>query len=125
MFSIQSYNANESKVLLLQRGVLGQAFIFFFIIQSLTAFSQGFVDQARTTQANIEMTINNLAIVGNGFRGVWSAANGGWGSCEYPAQSGIEHMFNGGLWIGGQVNGQKLVSTGAISSPNEIGRAHV
>ncbi|MDX2188712.1 MAG: hypothetical protein SFY32_02505 [Bacteroidota bacterium] len=67
-----------------------------------------------TKQANIELTVNNLGIIGNGFRGKYSSDS--WGSCEYPAKSGIEHLFNGGLWVGGIINGQKLVSTGAISS---------
>lgn len=86
-------------------------------IKSNFGWSQGYVEFGRTTQANIDMTMNNLGIIGNSFRGVYSASQGGWGSCEYPRGSGIEHIFNGGLWIGGKIEGNTIaVSTGAISS---------
>jgi len=31
-------------------------------------------------------------------------------SMEYPINSGIEHLFEGGIWIGALVDGQYLVS---------------
>ena len=34
-------------------------------------------------------------------------------SMEYPINSGIEHLFEGGIWIGALVDGQYLVSTSA------------
>ncbi len=34
-------------------------------------------------------------------------------SMEYPLNSGIEHLFEGGIWIGAIVEGQYLVSTSA------------
>ena len=34
-------------------------------------------------------------------------------SMEYPINSGIEHLFEGGIWIGAVVDGQYLVSTSA------------
>lgn len=39
-------------------------------------------------------------------------------SMEYPINSGIEHLFEGGLWIGALVNGQTAVSTAAIDAPS-------
>lgn len=51
-----------------------------------------------TTQCNIGMTINNLGLIGNAFRGSYTQLN--YPSCEYPVGSSIEHMFQGGLWVG-------------------------
>jgi hypothetical protein len=94
--------------------MLDKKIIILLLFHSSLIIAQGFVEFGRTTQANIEMTLNNLGIIGNSFRGNYTSES--WGSCEYPAKSGIEHVFNGGLWVGGIINGQRLVSTGAISS---------
>ncbi|MBL7073953.1 hypothetical protein ISS37_01775, partial [candidate division KSB1 bacterium] len=39
-------------------------------------------------------------------------------SCEYPIGSGVEHLFDGGLWIGGKRGGTTLVTTGAVDVPS-------
>ncbi|MEO0473518.1 MAG: hypothetical protein AAF206_28150 [Bacteroidota bacterium] len=65
-----------------------------------------------TTAGNVGATINNLGIIGNGFNGSFNVE--GFPSCEFPVNSGIEHLFGGGLWIGGIVNGEIAVSTGAV-----------
>jgi hypothetical protein len=62
-----------------------------------TGFSQN-LEERITTQANIGMTINNLGLVGNAFRGSYTQK--GFASCQYPAGSSIEHMFQGGIWVG-------------------------
>lgn len=49
------------------------------------------------------MTINNLGLIGNAFRGSYTQKK--YPSCQYPVGSGIEHMFQGGLWVGGYKNG--------------------
>lgn len=67
-----------------------------------------------TTAGNIGLTVTNIGIVGNSFRGNFTL--NGWPSCEFPRGSGIEHMFEGGFWTGGLVNGQKLVTSGAIDA---------
>ncbi|MEM9935486.1 MAG: hypothetical protein AAF824_17810 [Bacteroidota bacterium] len=69
-------------------------------------------DEKLTTAGNIGATISNLGLIGNGFSGSFNLL--GFPSCEFPVNSGIEHIFDGGLWIGGVVNGQIAVSTGAI-----------
>lgn len=38
-------------------------------------------------------------------------------SLEYPLNSGIEHLFEGGIWIGSLVNGQTKVSTASVDAP--------
>jgi len=80
-----------------------------------------FYDEKRTTKGNVEVTISNLGNIGNSFRGSYSnppSSEDGWGSVEFPAKSGVEHVFFGGLWIGAEREGQKLVSTGAIGTSN-------
>jgi hypothetical protein len=63
------------------------------------------------------MTINNLGMIGNSFRGSYNVQ--GFSSCEYPANSNVEHLFTGGLWIGAKVNGGEIVvSTGAQDDPS-------
>ncbi|HEX7356428.1 MAG TPA: hypothetical protein VF270_01815, partial [Ignavibacteriaceae bacterium] len=49
-----------------------------------------------TTVGNIGLTLTNFGTYGNGFS-LWPDQP----SCEYPKGSGIEHIFDGGLWIGG------------------------
>ena len=56
------------------------------------------LDDRITNQANIGMTINNLGLIGNAFRGSFTQKD--YPSCEYPVGSNIEHMFQGGLWVG-------------------------
>ncbi|MEZ4828947.1 MAG: hypothetical protein R3C61_22075 [Bacteroidia bacterium] len=74
---------------------------------------QANVFQEKVTNAgNIAATINNLGMIGNSFSGSFNVE--GFASCEYPANSGIEHVFDGGLWVGGRVNGEIAVSSGAI-----------
>jgi hypothetical protein len=75
--------------------------------------AQASFEEKQTTAGNIRMTINNLGMIGNAFRGSYNVLN--YSSCEFPAGSGIEHLFQGGLWIGGYINGSQVaVSTGAI-----------
>ncbi len=80
---------------------------------SLQVFSQASFEERETSAGNIRMTINNLGIIGNAFRGSYNIQN--FSSCEFPANSGIEHLFQGGLWIGGLINNSQIaVSTGAV-----------
>lgn len=65
-----------------------------------------------TSAGNIAATISNLGLVGNSFSGSFNVL--GNPSLEYPAGSGIEHAFDGGFWVGGTVNGESVVSTGAV-----------
>ncbi len=67
-----------------------------------------------TSAGNVAATISNLGLIGNSFSGSFNVE--GKPSCEYPAGSGIEHIFDGGLWVGGLVNGEVAVSTGAVDA---------
>jgi len=66
-----------------------------------------------TDIGNIRLSISSFGTIGTGFAG-WPKVP----SCEYPRGSGIEHLFLGGLWVGGikNIGGNTItsVSTGAI-----------
>ena len=83
----------------------------------LHLFSAGIVfgqvtDNNNTNIGNIGLAITSFGQIGNEFsQSFWPKQP----SCEYPfapVRSRIEHIFNGGLWIGGYKNGQgPFVST--------------
>lgn len=85
-----------------------------FLLGSICTWGQqpDINEEKVTSAANIATTITNLGIIGNSFGGSFNVE--GFPSCEFPAGSGIEHVFDGGFWIGGIVNGQVSVSTGAV-----------
>lgn len=65
-----------------------------------------------TTVGNIGITVTNYGVIGHGFR-LWPQQP----SMQYPKNSGIEHMFVGGLWVGVASDGGgggMRVTTGAI-----------
>jgi hypothetical protein len=71
-------------------------------------------DSKFTNIGNIELTVTNFATIGHGF------SIAGQPSCEFPKGSGIEHLFDGGLWVGGIKAGEKLVTTGALDADSVI-----
>lgn len=80
---------------------------------SLHVAAQASFDEKLTTAGNIRMTVNNLGMIGNAFRGSYNVL--GYPSCEFPANSGIEHLFQGGMWIGCLINNSQVaVSSGAV-----------
>ncbi len=72
-----------------------------------------------TNIGNIGITITNFGTYGHGFV-LWPDQP----SCEYPLGSGIEHIFDGGLWVGGFIANDSLgngkvgpfVTTGAVDA---------
>jgi hypothetical protein len=72
--------------------------------------------QRVTSVGNIAMTITNYGTFGDGFA---QQRPIDLPSCEYPKGSGIEHLFDGGLWIGARKdNGNLLVTTAAVDASN-------
>ncbi len=68
-----------------------------------------------TSVSNVGLTVNSFGTIGNAFRGSF---DDGSPSCEYPRNSQIEHLFEGGIWIGGLINGSlTAVSTSAYDNP--------
>lgn len=78
-----------------------------------------------TNVGNIGITVTNFGTYGNGFV-LWPEQP----SCEYPLGSGIEHLFDGGLWIGGFIANDSLgqgkvgpfVTTGAVDASSVSAR---
>lgn len=72
-----------------------------------------------TNVGNIGITITNFGTYGHGFV-LWPEQP----SCQYPLGSGIEHLFDGGLWVGGYVRelGLYLVTTGAVDAASVSAR---
>lgn len=86
------------------------------LLFALTLFAQAkgqsSFDEKLTTVSNVRMTINNVGTFGNAFRGSYDVL--GYPSAEFPANSGIEHMFEAGIWVGGLLDGASVaVSTAA------------
>ncbi len=89
-----------------------------FFIALLLCFVQAFaqLDQKLTQSSRVNLTVSNIGMIGNSFRGVYNTLN--YPSCQFPGRSRIEHLFNGGLWVGGLrgPSRQLLVTTGASAS---------
>ncbi len=80
------------------------------------SYAQSFEERV-TSVSNVGLTVNNLGSIGNAFKGDFNLK--GSPSAEYPVNSGVEHAFQGGLWVGGLINGGvTAVSTGYIDAPN-------
>ncbi|GGH71354.1 hypothetical protein [Phaeocystidibacter marisrubri] len=90
--------------------------LIFSALLTTSAVAQTSFDEKQTTASNVRLTVTNLGTFGNAFRGYRDGS--GDPSCEYPAGSGIEHLFESGIWIGGLENGGNVrVSTSAYDAP--------
>ncbi|MEX0967882.1 MAG: hypothetical protein WD077_11635 [Bacteroidia bacterium] len=88
-----------------------------FILLSCIAFSgysQPYLSDY-TDAGNIGLSISNTGTIGR--PNVRNDPSGP-PSMEYPLGSGIEHLFEGGIWIGAQFNGNTTVSTAAFDAPS-------
>ncbi|HUI11789.1 MAG TPA: hypothetical protein VL221_15760 [Bacteroidota bacterium] len=67
-------------------------------------------DRNFTTIGNIALTVTNFGVIGT-RNAYWPDQP----SCEYPRGSRIEHLYQGGLWVGAvsRKSGQQHVTTGA------------
>jgi len=78
-----------------------------------------------TNVGNIGITVTNFGTIGHGF-GLWPEQP----NCEYPIGSGIEHLFDGGLWIGAYRSNDEngsgrvgpFVTTGAVDASSVSNR---
>lgn len=101
------------------RGTLVALVLVLFGQQNLLA--QGF-EQKTLDVGNMGLNVTNVGTFGR--PNVRNDPNGP-PSMEYPINSGIEHLFEGGFWIGGYVDGELRVSTSAVdaSAGYSTGRA--
>jgi len=107
--------------------------VLFFISSILTAQnSQKFIPKQNdddiskyTNVGNIGLTITNFGTYGHGFS-LWPEQP----SCEFPLGSGIEHIFDGSLWVGGFIADDSLgdgsrgpyVTTGSVDAASVSNR---
>ncbi|MEQ8908520.1 MAG: hypothetical protein RIC95_04980 [Vicingaceae bacterium] len=84
------------------------------VFSSLALSSQSFEEKV-TTASNVRLAVTNVGTFGNAFRGYRDGTSNQ--SCEYPAGSGVEHLFESGIWIGAERAGSFLVSTAAVDAP--------
>src|SRR6056300_427159 len=88
-------------------------YLFILFLLGAEVYSQTSFEEKVTSASNVRLAVSNVGVFGNGFRGYRD--NSGNESCEYPAGSGIEHLFESGIWIGGLQDGTRVVvSTSAI-----------
>lgn len=99
--------------------------LFFLLLIILFSFKPADDERARlnkvwvddnnnyTTVGNIGVTFTNYGVFGDGFV---TQSPTDQPSCVYPKGSGIEHIFDGGLWVGAQTPDGIKVSTGAFNS---------
>lgn len=86
------------------------------LLIGLSLHAQNSFQEKTTNASNVRLNVTNIGTFGNAFRGYRDGT--GDPSAEYPAGSGIEHLFEGGIWIGGKENGgQIVVSTSAYDAP--------
>lgn len=91
--------------------------LLFLVLSHLVSVSQSSFSEKVTTASNVRLNVSNVGTFGNAFRGYRDGT--GNQSCEYPAGSGIEHLFEGGIWVGGMIDGSLVaVSTSAYDAPS-------
>lgn len=86
----------------------------FLLFSSFVLLSQSSFDRQVVDVGNLGLSITNAGTIGR--PDVRNDPSGS-PSMEYPLNSGIEHLFEGGLWIGAQVNNQTAVSTASVDFP--------
>ena len=95
--------------------------LLFFFLSDLPCrfplFAQ-LLEERVTTQSNIGLTISNLGLIGNAFRGSYTQKN--YPSCEYPAGSSIEHLFQGGIWVGAYKSSRQRTVNPNPGGPDSI-----
>lgn len=93
------------------RWFIASGLVFFWV----SPYAQNGFQELQTNASNVRLNVTNVGTFGNAFRGYKDGSNNP--SCEYPAGSGIEHLFEGGFWFGGLLNGNTIaVSTSAYDA---------
>jgi len=93
----------------------------FIILFSISIYSQSKFTKITaddntkyTNTGNIGITVSNYGVIGDAFVNQSPVDQP---SCEYPRGSGIEHLFDAGLWVGAVTGlGVERVTTGAFNA---------
>lgn len=88
--------------------------LIFLLLHISLIKAQNSFEEKVTSLSNMRLAVTNVGTFGNAFRGYRDGTSRE--SCEYPAGSGVEHLFESGIWIGGLRNGVELVSTAAVDA---------
>ncbi len=94
-----------------QAVLLPLAVLFAMLATAFPGFrlqAQASFDEEVVNVGNLGLNLTNFGTIG---RPNVRNDPGGPPSMEYPINSGIEHLFEAGFWIGARVGGQTLVST--------------
>ena len=92
---------------------MNKTFIYIFVVFiSFAELNAQSFEEKLTTSAQMRLSVTNVGTFGNAFRGYRDGP--GTPSCEYPAGSGVEHLFEAGVWVGA---GGDRVSTAAYDAP--------
>lgn len=80
-----------------------------------TLYAQQIFERVFTTESNVRISFTNVGTIGKADVRNNPAGDPSW---EYPADTGTEHLFEAGLWIGGFRNGADLLlSSMAVTNP--------
>jgi|AntRauTorckE6833_2_1112554.scaffolds.fasta_scaffold00185_35 hypothetical protein len=77
------------------------------------AQAQQVFERKAVTVSNMGISFTNVGTIGNPNI---SSVPTGTPSMEYPANSGNEHLFEAGIWLGARVDGQTRVSSSAVTN---------
>ncbi|MBC7382516.1 MAG: hypothetical protein H7296_05895 [Bacteroidia bacterium] len=88
-------------------------FLYLFVFCATQGYSQVTAQSRFTTAGRIGLSVNNYGTFG---RPTVRSNTQGPPSMSFPRGSGIEHLFEAGVWIGALVNGQVRVSTSSVDA---------
>jgi len=86
--------------------------VSFLLVSSFQLLAQASFDRQISSAGNVQLSLTNAGTIGDPSM----AGSSSQPSLQYPKGSGIEHLFEAGLWIGAKVNGQTAVSTSSIDA---------
>lgn len=92
---------------------MGKLFTFFFLFMALWGQAQVPAQSRFTNVGRMGLTVNNFGTFG---RPTVRSNTQGPPSLAFPRGSGIEHLFEAGIWIGAIVDGQVRVSTSSVDA---------
>jgi hypothetical protein len=88
-------------------------FVLCLLLNLTNTYCQVLNEGKYTSASRLGLTINNFGTIG---RPTVRSNTSGPPSMAYPRGSGVEHLFEAGLWIGAYVNGQVRVSSSSAES---------
>jgi hypothetical protein len=109
MFDCQVHRTISLRLELCKTKAIGLPFLVMLLLGiGVEVSGQASFDQKTVSVGNIGLNMTTVGTIGR--PNVRNDPSGP-PSMEYPINSGIEHLFESGLWIGARVDGQTLVST--------------